>query len=143
MAQGKGRRKMTIEDRLADRDRSPKRAPLRSLKQPRTCAWCGENDAHVEYHDEEKNKWLAVCDRCNAPVPAPGALGAPGKRVPWLQLMPGSTQAERLAAAREAAKRQGRCTMCRARDARPDKLTCEPCGARGGWEQWHTRKANG
>ena len=143
MAQGKGRRKLTIEDRIADRDRSPKRAPLRSLKRPRTCAWCGERDAHVEYHDEEKDKWLAVCDQCNAPVPAPDALGAPGARVPWLKLMPGSTRAERLAAAREAAKRQGRCTMCRARDARVGMLTCQPCSDRGGWEQWDTRKANG
>lgn len=125
----RSRRKMTIEDRIADQDRGPGLIRSRGLSQPRTCATCACRDGYVEQYDDDKDQWFAICDSCNTPIKDPMSPAAP--RRTWTHL--GTRQmckAEQLRVYREEARAHGRCTMCRARDARPGMLTCGLCSQR-------------
>lgn len=119
--------KYTIDRNGLDKDRG-KAGIGRAMAKPRTCAWCGERDAYVEYGDEERDQWISVCDRCNTPVKDPEEVRKP------VTSSAVAAKSDRMRALRAQAKAAGLCPTCRCRVARPGLVTCQPCNDKRGWE---------
>jgi hypothetical protein len=103
---------------------------LRVMPCKRVCYWCGKEDAILEALDSDiegppgnrtvKTEWRPVCNTCNARVPDPAmpTFSLAGARM---------SNAERLVARRQRARKLGLCGTCMVRKPQDGMGTCTEC----------------